>query len=144
MKKIVIYSDGGARGNPGPSAIGFIIKDSKKTIAECGSFIGVTTNNVAEYEAVKSALQNLIERNLIPVVVTCFLDSELVVKQLNGIYKVKQEHLKIYYNFVSDIVNKLKERGCREVCFKYVPREKNQEADQLVNEALDKVMKVSA
>ena len=136
--KITIFSDGGARGNPGPAAAAFTaeirnpkseIRNFKKAI-----FIGTATNNQAEYRAVIEALRwvrkNVAEPDL---EIECFLDSELIVEQLNQRYKLKNEGLKPLFWEVRDQVMQLGGK----VTFKYIPREKNKEADRLVNEALD-------
>jgi ribonuclease HI len=129
--KLIIYTDGGARGNPGPSAIGVVIYDAGfKEIQRFKDYLGTTTNNQAEYRALIAALELALKlggRDLI-----CHLDSELVVKQLTGKYKVKETNLK---SVVSEVL-RLTSRFER-VEFVHVPREKNKLADQLVNEALD-------
>lgn len=137
MEKIVIYTDGGARGNPGPAAIGYVIKDvSGKTIKSHGEAVGETTNNEAEYRAVIFALQKakaLFGKSRTKEIgAEVYMDSELIVRQLNGEYKIKEEHL---FPFFIKIWN-LK-MDFESVSFQHVPREKNKEADRLVNEALD-------
>ncbi len=94
--ELTIYTDGGARGNPGPAAIGVVVLDGKgQELAKFGRVIGETTNNVAEYQAVKAALEwvkgNQRGKNQ---KIKFFLDSTLVVNQLNGIFKVKESHLR--------------------------------------------------
>lgn len=132
--KLIIYSDGGARGNPGPAAIGVAIYKVSNTydpIKTLGLFLGHTTNNQAEYKALIAGLEEA--RTLGATEVICCLDSELVVKQLTGAYKIKEAGLKdlamdaLRLKNTFDIVE-----------FKHVPREKNKLADQLVNEVLDK------
>lgn len=130
--KLVIYTDGGARGNPGPAAIGVVIYGAgEKPIKKIGKHIGLGTNNQAEYKALIVGLTEA--SNLGASEVVCFLDSELVVRQLTGKYKVKEQELK---NLAAEVF-KLSNKFLR-VEFKYVPREKNKLADKLVNEALDK------
>ena len=136
-EKIIIYTDGGARGNPGPAAIGVVIQDaSGRAIKSYGKAIGEATNNEAEYTAVIFALQKskaLFGKKKIKDLATeVRMDSELVVRQLNGEYKIEEERLfplfiKVW-NFKIDFSR---------VSFVHVPREKNREADRLVNEALD-------
>jgi ribonuclease HI len=133
MEEIVIFTDGGSRGNPGPAAVGVFIETLGKKIGEC---IGVKTNNDAEYEALILALQktkvflgNVRAKN---ASLKCYLDSELVVKQLNHEYKLKEPRIQQYF---ITIWNLMLEFG--EVSFTHVPREKNKVADALVNEALD-------
>jgi len=131
--KIKIYTDGGSRGNPGPAAIGIYIEALDKKYGEC---IGDTTNNVAEYAALIFGLKKL--KSLLGKTKTrgyeveCLLDSELVVKQLNHEYKLKEEY--IQKNFI-EIWNLMLD--FKSVIFKHIPREENTVADRLVNEALD-------
>lgn len=129
--ELVIHSDGGARGNPGPAGIGVVISDpSGKVIKGIGEYIGETTNNQAEYRALIKGLTESLEMGAKKV--TCFLDSELVVKQLTGIYKIKEAGLQ---ELAMDAL-KLKSKF-QSVQFKHVKREQNVAADKLVNQALD-------
>ncbi len=97
--KLSIYTDGGARGNPGPAAIGIVVKDGKgNVIKEVGKYIGKTTNNEAEYRALVSGLDSVLDKDVNEV--DCFLDSLLVVKQLNGDFKVKNANIKRFWNEV--------------------------------------------
>ena len=131
--KIIIYTDGGSRGNPGPAAIGVWVETLNKKYCEC---IGKTTNNVAEYAALIFALKKL--KSLLgkdktkKFEVECYLDSELVVKQLNHEYKLTEEY--IQKNFI-EIWNLMLDY--KSVKFYHIFREKNKIADALVNEALD-------
>lgn len=139
-KKIHIYTDGGSRGNPGPAGIGIVFCDgSGKTIHEHKKAIGRATNNEAEYSAILEAL-NILEKSSWLAEndgagrsVDCFLDSQLVVEQLNGRYKVKQPHIAEFVNNIKAIIIK----SDLKISFTHIPREKNKEADRLVNEALD-------
>lgn len=128
---MIIYCDGGARGNPGPAACAFVVyDDTKKHIFTGGKYLGETTNNQAEYSAVIEALKWVTTQSSI----TFFLDSELVVKQLKGEYKVKDENLKIKKEEIDKlIVNcRLKIKN-----FIHIPRERNSVADKKVNQILD-------
>lgn len=131
MEKIVIYTDGGARGNPGPAAIGAVVGD--KHYAEK---IGEATNNVAEYRAIvfalKKAKQLLGKAKAGKVSVEIRSDSELIISQLNGEYKIKEKE---FYPFFIEIWNLKQDFG--KVIFTQVPREENKLADKLVNQALD-------
>lgn len=128
-----VFTDGGARGNPGPSAIGVVVKDDKgKTLAQFGKTLGVATNNVAEYRAVVEALEWVKKRGSTSHIVF-FLDSKLVAMQLSGIYKVKNAHLR---ELVMQIRILEQEIGA-DVFYQAIPREKNKEADRMVNLALD-------
>ncbi len=134
--KITIHTDGGSRGNPGPAAIGVVIEGSmgKK---EYGEYIGETTNNEAEYRAVIFALKKL--KPLIgsdkcrESLVEFALDSELIVKQLNKEYKLKDKNIQ---NFFIEIWNLTFDFG--RVSFRHIPREENKEADRIVNQVLDR------
>jgi ribonuclease HI len=129
-KTIKIFCDGGSRGNPGPAAAGVVFLTSdNKLIAEYNEYLGIQTNNFAEYRAVTLALDNLGEYKKYKI--EFYLDSMLVVKQLNGEYKVKNANIKPLYQ---DIVGKL---AGLEVSFTHVYREDNKLADEQVNICLD-------
>lgn len=135
MEIITLYSDGGARGNPGPAGIGVQILDAENAVmAEVSEYIGETTNNVAEYTALKRGLETVITlvNDSMGVKLTCHLDSQLVERQLNGAYKVKDQNLKTYF----DAIKKL-ETEFASVTYVHVPRAENKEADRLANEAMD-------
>ena len=132
--KLKIYSDGGARGNPGPAAIGILICDEKgETITEHEEVIGETTNNVAEYTAVIVALE--IAKGLKAKEIDYYVDSELVACQLSGKYRVKTPH-------ILELFNKVKERAkCfKQIKFTQIPRthEKIRHVDKLVNQVLNR------
>lgn len=133
MDKIIIFSDGGSRGNPGPAAIGIWVETLNK---KYGEYIGEATNNVAEYAALifglKKVKQLVGKEKAKNCEIECNLDSELVVKQLNHKYKLKEEY--IQKNFI-EIWNLMLDFG--KVNFIHIPREKNKIADELVNKALD-------
>ena len=129
--KLTIYTDGGARGNPGPAAIGVVIKnEAGKNLAAYGEYIGTETNNTAEYRAILSALQKAFA--LGGEVIECFMDSLLVVEQMNRNWKVKEPHLQKLFVQTWNAAAKFKK-----VSFKHIRREKNKEADAMVNKALD-------
>lgn len=133
QKKLTIYTDGGARGNPGPAGIGAVLKNEKgKIIAEISEYIGEATNNQAEYRAVISAIERA--KRLGAKEIEFFLDSELVVKQLNREYKVKNKELAPLFVQIYNAVLSFKK-----VSFNHVRREMNQEADALANKAMDKM-----
>ena len=134
MRKIVINTDGGARGNPGPAGIGVAITDGDGTpLLEFGEYIGEATNNVAEYSALIRALEELKKLGVTPEVpIEIRMDSELVVRQMQGIYKVKEPTLKQKFLRVKELL-----QGMLGVTFVHVRREQNTRADQLVNEAID-------
>jgi len=128
-----IYTDGGARGNPGPAAIGVVIRNGKRILHEFGKTIGSTTNNVAEYTAVIEALTYLKNTKSIHTKIIFHIDSTLVVNQLNGIYKIKNSDLRL---LIFTIKNLEQEVG-GEITYISIPREQNARADFLVNSSLD-------
>lgn len=139
---INVYTDGGARGNPGPAAIGvFICNEKGESLARFGKYLGETTNNVAEYTAVIDALEWLGQHKSLvhSQSITFYLDSQLVVSQINGVYRVKNPTLR---NLLFSVRQKEYQLGAN-VQYIYIPREKNREADKLVNIALDKRVKLS-
>lgn len=132
--KLKIFTDGGSRGNPGEAAIGAVIINAEngQKIAELSKCIGVATNNMAEYSAVLEALDWVVE-NVGKAELEFILDSELVARQLSGIYKVRDINLKRIYFMARQRIIEL--GGVSS--FTAVKREKNREADALVNKALD-------
>ena len=139
METIIAYTDGGARGNPGPAAIGVHIIDSAgKVVKEVKQHIGNSTNNFAEYNAVMVALETLKQlygKRSKEIQFEIRLDSELVQKQLSHEYQIKEPGL--VPMFVA--IHNLRVANFPKITFKHVPREQNKEADRLVNEALDGV-----
>ncbi len=132
--QINVYTDGGARGNPGAAAIGVVMEAAGKKIAEFGQRIGQATNNIAEYSAVIAALKYL-KTNFPPheVKAQFYLDSVLVVNQLNGRFKVKEAHLRQLLT----AVRILEQEVGGNIRYNSIPREQNRRADFLVNQALD-------
>lgn len=132
---LITYSDGGSRGNPGPSAFGYVVKTPEgETIAGLGEYVGVTTNNQAEYKGILAAIRKA--RELGAETLEMRMDSELAVKQLKGEYRVKDPGLASLYLLIHN------ERvAFRKVTFTHVRREYNTEADALVNQALDRHQK---
>ena len=130
-KKVKVFSDGGARGNPGPAGCGFVVEDENGKIIEKGKkYLGETTNNVAEYMGLILALEKA--KELGAEEVDCFLDSELVVKQMNKEYKVKNLDLAKLFVKIFNL-----SQGFLKISFNHVYREKNKLADSLANEAMD-------
>jgi len=129
--RIIIHADGGSRGNPGPAAAAFFLSDSTGAkLGAQGFFLGQTTNNVAEYTAIVKALEAA--KQLKAKQLTVFSDSELLVKQVNGEYKVKSEQIRPLFR---QVVNLLGEFESWKV--QHITREKNKEADKLANQALN-------
>ena len=137
--QFTLYADGGSRGNPGPAGSGAVVFDSAaKRVVEIADYLGVATNNVAEYEAVLRGLRKLKETypeghfNHIPVVIR--MDSKLVIEQLKGAYKVKHPNLIPRYLELRNLIT----RSFPLISFEHVRREFNKDADALANEAMDK------
>lgn len=137
-EKIIIFTDGGSRGNPGPAAIGVVFSDAAGRISRrYGKAIGEATNNEAEYEAVKFALAKAKalfgKEKIKDMDIEVRMDSELVARQLNDEYKVEEERLWPLFMKIRNI-----RLDFGRLSFRHVPREENREADRLVNEALDR------
>jgi len=136
MSKIFIYTDGGARGNPGPAALGVYIEDeNKKELARIGKRLGDTTNNIAEYSAIVEAMSWAVENKQKKKIesISLFMDSQLAFSQLSGIYKIKNSSIR-------DLVFKIRQLEQElnvPVFYNHIPREKNIKADFMVNLALD-------
>ncbi len=137
MAKITIYTDGGARGNPGPAGIGAVVSDeSGSVILEVSRYIGEATNNFAEYEAliiVLMELKKMFGGKLREMQIEVRMDSELVVRQLSGIYKVKEPTLREQFAKMA----KIRLEDAPNMTFDHVFREQNAHADDLVNKAID-------
>jgi len=128
INELVVYTDGASRGNPGSAGIGIVICDKNgNTIESYYKYIGITTNNVAEYEALVAATELVKKYDY--VTAQYYLDSELVVKQMNGDYKVKNEKLKPLYKKVMDNISN------SDCMFSHIRRELNKEADALAKKA---------
>ncbi len=131
IDKLIIYTDGAARGNPGPAAIGAVLKDTaNKTIATISRRLAPTTNNQAEYMAIISGLEKAVSLGAKNIIVKS--DSELAVKQIKGQFKVKNTALRPLYQQVVQLTGKLESFSIT-----YIPREQNAAADALANKALD-------
>lgn len=133
-----VYCDGGSRGNPGPSAIGFLVKNQTgDTVHTHHQLIGQTTNNVAEYQAVIAALKWLVKypatQDHATTSIQFFLDSKLVVNQINGNFKVKDNRLRDLFATAQNLQSKIS----APLTFTAIPRDQNSLADSLVNQALD-------
>lgn len=129
--KLIVFTDGGSRGNPGPSASGYVIMDEEERILmEGGEYLGITTNNQAEYQAVRTALEMC--KELDGKSVDFFIDSLLVVNQMNGIYKIKNRDLWPIHESIKQLATEFDS-----VTYTHVRREKNKLADAKVNEVLD-------
>lgn len=139
MVDLIIYTDGGARGNPGPAGSGAVIYNAKKEVLKTISkSLGVTTNNQAEYWAIIFALEGaqkiVKEKKIKHLSIQLYLDSQLIEQQMLGNYQVKNQGLKPLFVQVQKLIGDLGGN----VKFSHVPRRENKEADRLVNEAIDK------
>lgn len=129
--KATLYADGGSRGNPGPAAYGAVLLDEEgNTLREISAFLGTTTNNVAEWSGLIAGLESALELGVDEITVR--LDSELVVRQLSGAYRVKQEHLIPLHAKAKALLRRFAHTHVG-----HVRREHNKEADALVNQTLD-------
>jgi len=132
MNKLIIYTDGGARGNPGPAGIGVAIYDAeRRLVAEISEFLGVATNNQAEYQALIAAFRKAQALNA--ATLEFYLDSELIVRQLNREYKVKNKDLASLFLTIHNLSLNFKK-----ITYTHIPREENAIADKLANEAMDR------
>ena len=135
--KIKLYADGGSRGNPGPSASGYVLFDEEdKILVDQGVYLGITTNNQAEYTALKLGLEEAKSRNVSEVDV--YMDSLLVINQMRGIFKVRNRDLWPIHASIMELTKQFKK-----VNFTHVPRELNKMADAAVNRALDKALGIT-
>jgi ribonuclease HI len=125
--------DGASRGNPGLSAIGIVIKDNEITLMEHYEFLGIRTNNQAEYEALRRALEIC---NELDKEITILSDSELLINQRNFKYRLRNQELKIISREISNL-----EKNFEKIQYKHIPREKNYKADILANRALNEYIK---
>lgn len=131
---LTIYGDGGSRGNPGEAAYGFVILRGDEVIYKEGKKIGINTNNVAEYSAVIESLRYLVNnKNIEFDEINFFLDSKLVVEQMCGRWKIKNEILRNKFFTVRSLEKTLNTK----ITYEHIPREQNKEADRMVNLALD-------
>jgi ribonuclease HI len=126
----ILRTDGGSRGNPGPAGAGFVIEKDGQVVCRAGRFLGSVTNNVAEYEALIWGLENVSALGFASV--TVFADSELLVKQVNGQYRVKNEGLRPLFARAVKLL-----RAFSSFKVNHVRREQNAEADEMANQAMD-------
>ena len=138
IEQVKVYADGGSRGNPGPSASGFVVYDmNDKVLVDQGVYLGVTTNNQAEYTALKLGLEEA--QKLGAREVDVYMDSLLVINQMRGIFKVRNRDLWPIHDAIKKLVPQFKH-----VHFQHVPRELNKAADAAVNRALDEELGISS
>ncbi|MGI6425447.1 MAG: ribonuclease HI family protein [Tepidanaerobacteraceae bacterium] len=134
MSKVIAYVDGASRGNPGNAGIGIVfINEQNNVVKEISDYIGQTTNNIAEYTAMVTALKEALEMNFEEIEVIS--DSELIVKQINGEYQVKNKGLKPLYKEACQLLKEFKKYTVR-----HVKRERNKEADKLANRGIDEAL----
>ena len=138
ITEVKLFTDGGSRGNPGPSAAGIVLTDMEgNVVTNTGKYLGITTNNQAEYQAVLHGLQ--IAKNDGATIVHVYMDSLLVVNQMNGIFKIKNRELWPIHQAIKDLVAQFEK-----VSFTHIPREMNKLADSEVNKVLDEAEKNSS
>jgi len=131
MKRLLLYVDGGARGNPGPAGVGVVVLDARgKKIKEFSKYLGIATNNIAEYNAVIYGLQEALMGKADEVELN--LDSELVAEQLKGGYRVKNSNIRPLFEQALHLIS-----GFKKVDIKHIKREENKQADKLVNKAIN-------
>lgn len=136
QSKLIFYIDGASQGNPGPAGIGVVVCDQdEKVLENISEYIGENTNNIAEYSALICALEEGLVRKSSLIVINT--DSELLVKQLNGEYKVKDENLKILFKRVQRLL-----KGFKQVQILHIDRSKNKGADKLATKAVDANKKI--
>jgi ribonuclease HI len=132
--ELTIYTDGASRNNPGEAGAGVYILQNNKPVGKIARYLGKTTNNIAEYTAAIMGLEYAVKQGATRV--NLFADSELLVKQLNGDYKVKNEGLKPLHGKAKELIGKI-----GSVTVQYIRREMNKEADALANKAIDEKLK---
>lgn len=135
MPHILIYTDGGSRGNPGPAALGVYIEKDGKVVAKIGKYLGVATNNFAEYSAISEAFSWLLKNKKIYKTekVDFHMDSQLAYSQITGLYKVKDAKIRDFIFKIRQVEQELK----MPIFYHHIPREKNKIADFIVNQVLD-------
>lgn len=126
-----LYADGGSRGNPGPSALGFVLLDMEDNVVKSeGTYLGITTNNQAEYQALEAGMRTALDYGVSKLHV--YMDSMLVVNQVRGLWKVKNADLAPIYQSITSLIPKFER-----ISFTHVPRAMNKLADAEVNKCLD-------
>lgn len=136
---IIVYTDGGSRGNPGPAASGVVISQNGNVVKKIGKTLGITTNNVAEYTAVIEGLQWIVENKATLGeyhAIHFYMDSLLLCQQLKGIYKIKQPHLQSLMHKIRQLESEI----TVPITYTHVRREHNKAADAMVNLALDNLL----
>lgn len=136
MDQIFAWTDGAARGNPGPAAIAWHIEGLGEKEADFGATIGRATNNQAEYQALIACLEYLTKKDISGQEVVINSDSELMVKQINGDYRVKNDQIRVVFQQAQELIELLRQKGNR-IHLQAVLRSKNRRADELANKALD-------
>lgn len=137
QERVKVYTDGGSRGNPGPSASGFVILDMEdKVLVEKGVYLGITTNNQAEYTGLKLALEEC--KRLGAREIYVHMDSMLVVNQMKGIFKIKNRDLWPIHEAIKELA-----KGFKHIDYVHVPRELNKLADAAVNRAMDEELGIT-
>jgi ribonuclease HI len=134
----ILYTDGASKGNPGAAGAGWVLtNETNSETYKDGRFLGQTTNNEAEYQALILGLQQALSRGIVEIRI--YMDSELLVRQLNGIYKVKNPRLTVFFRQVQELLKKFSN-----YVIIHIPREENREADRMANEAIKKMWRGAA
>jgi ribonuclease HI len=133
MQDLKLFCDGGSRGNPGKAASGYVLFDNDKIVYEGGKYLGIATNNEAEWQAVTLGCKYVLDTYGAGVTLEVYLDSELVQKQITGLYKVKHPNLKPFFEEIKQL-----QKQFGSISFTHVYRASNKDADRVVNEILDK------
>ena len=136
MNRIILRTDGASRGNPGNSAIAFVIEGIGEENIEFGKKIGDTTNNQAEYQALVAGLERIYQETPRDSEIIVYSDSEFMVKQINGEYKVKNALIRPVYEMAKSLISDIEKNG-NIISFEAIRRENNKRADELCNMALD-------
>jgi ribonuclease HI len=134
MQNLKLFCDGGSRGNPGKAASGYVLFEGDVIIHEGGKYLGIATNNEAEWQAVTLGSEYVLKTYGAGINLEVYLDSELVQKQITGVYRVKQPHLKPFFEEI-----KITQKQFAKISFTHVYREKNKDADRVVNQILDDI-----
>lgn len=136
---LTINTDGAARGNPGPAAAAIVVSNQNHILHTASQYLHTQTNNVAEYHGLKMALDWLTQHTTeqgSPLTVNILMDSQLVVNQTNGLYRIKEPHLQTIATQIQQQLQKLRQQG-HHITIQHIPRSQNKQPDQLVNQELD-------
>lgn len=137
LDQIIIHTDGGSRGNPGKAAWAGVALANGQVIFEVSGYLGLQTNNFAEYQGLINTLNHLYSQEYLADTLVIKMDSELVIKQIQGLYKVKEQTLKDLHQQAVRKIGYLKKNRFQNIVYQHIPRSQNSHPDKLVNEVLD-------